>query len=235
MNVAIIGGSGGIGRAFIDNLLEQSDVSRIHATYYNSEPGYSHRDVSWERVDITEESSVQAWCETLGEIDWVINAAGILHDAGNAPEKSIRRLDPGFFLRSMSVNALSTLLIAKHAQDKFKHGRPAVFAAVSAKVGSIQDNRLGGWYSYRASKAALNMCIRTLAVEWKRTLPNVTVAALHPGTTDTGLSKPFQKNVPEGKLFSPEYSTACMIDVLRSLDPERSGQFWAYDGASLPW
>jgi len=235
MNIAIVGGSGGMGRGFIDNLLKQDDAGHIHATYYSSEPRYSHRNVSWERVDITDESSVQAWCESLGEIDWLINAAGILHDADHGPEKSIRRLDPGFFLKSMSVNSLATLLIAKHVQGKFKHGRSAVFAAVSARVGSIQDNRLGGWYSYRASKAALNMCIRTLAVEWKRTLPNVTVAALHPGTTDTALSEPFQKNVPEGKLFSPGYSTACMIDVLRGLCPAQSGQFWAYDGSSLPW
>lgn len=235
MNIAIVGGSGGIGRGFIDNLLKQSDVSRIHATYCASEPRYSHPDVSWAQVDVTEESSVRAWCESLGEIDWLINAAGILHDTDNGPEKSVRRLDPGFFLKNMAVNALPTLLIAKYVQDKFKHGRPAVFASVSAKVGSIQDNRLGGWYSYRASKAALNMCIRTLAVEWERTLPNVTVAALHPGTTDSALSEPFQKNVPEGKLFSPEYSAACMIEVLRGITPTQSGQFWAYDGESLPW
>jgi len=120
-------------------------------------------------------------------------------------------------------------------QKNFKHGRPALFATVSAKVGSIEDNRLGGWYSYRASKAALNMCLKTLAIEWQRSLPNVAVAALHPGTTDTDLSKPFQRHVPEHQLFSPDQSVIYMVNVLQKLKPADSGKFWAFDGELLPW
>jgi len=235
MNIAIVGGSGGIGRAFIGNLLERGGVRRIDATFHRNEPGLSHSRVHWKRVDVTQESSIRDWCDALGEIDWLINAAGVLHDTEHGPEKSIRRLDPAFFLKNMSVNALLTLLLAKHIQSKLKHGRPGVFAVVSARVGSIEDNRLGGWYSYRASKAALNMCIKTLAVEWKRTLPNVAVAALHPGTTDTALSEPFQQNVPAGKLFSPRYSTARLLEVLDGLTADRSGEFRAWDGTRLPW
>ena len=159
----------------------------------------------------------------------------MLHTAAQGPEKTIRHIDPAFFMQSMSINALPSLLLAKHLQAGFRHGRPAVFATVSAKVGSIEDNRLGGWFSYRASKAALNMCLKTLAIEWRRSLPNVALAALHPGTTDTDLSRPFQHNVPNGQLFTPEQSVSCMLDVLDGLKPANSGQFLAFDGEKLPW
>ncbi|MGB5727629.1 MAG: SDR family NAD(P)-dependent oxidoreductase, partial [Thiogranum sp.] len=157
------------------------------------------------------------------------------HTRGQGPEKTIRQIDPAFFLENMSINALTALLLAKHLHGKFRHGRPAVFATVSAKVGSIGDNRLGGWFSYRASKAALNMCLKTLAIEWQRTLPNVAVVALHPGTTDTALSKPFQRHVPHGQLCTPGYSVNCMLNVLENLKPAHSGEFLAFDGERLPW
>ncbi len=235
MNIVVVGGSGGIGQAFIRNLVGKDDVLSIHATFNRNEPMFLHPKLIWQRMDVMQQSSVRTWSETLGEIDWLINAAGILHTQDSRPEKSVRQFEPDFFLQNISINAVPTLVLARFTQEMFKHGRPAVFATVSAKVGSIEDNRLGGWYSYRASKAALNMCIKNLAIEWKRTLPNVTVAALHPGTTDTALSKPFQKNVPKDKLFSPDQSAGYMLDVLNGLTPEKSGRFWAYDGAPLPW
>ncbi|MGB5279000.1 MAG: SDR family oxidoreductase [Gammaproteobacteria bacterium] len=235
MNIVIIGGSGGIGGTFVDVLAKRTDVSSIDATYYRTQPVYRDRKVNWHPLDITNESAIQTWSTQLGEIDWLINAAGILHRPDYGPEKTIRQLDPDFFLRNIKINTIPTLLLAKHLQNHFKHGRPALFATISAKVGSIEDNRLGGWYSYRASKAALNMCIKTLAIEWKRTLPNVVLAALHPGTTDTALSKPFQKNVPTGQLFSPEQSVTCMLEVLSTLKPSDTGKFWAFDGELLPW
>jgi NAD(P)-dependent dehydrogenase (short-subunit alcohol dehydrogenase family) len=159
----------------------------------------------------------------------------MLHTAEQGPEKTIRNIDPDFFLQSMLVNALPSLLLAKHLHGKFRHGRPAVFATVSAKVGSIEDNRLGGWVSYRASKAALNMCLKTLAIEWQRSLPNVAVAALHPGTTDTALSRPFQRNVPREQLFTPERSVNGLLNVLDNLKPSQTGQFFAFDGERLAW
>jgi len=235
VNIVIVGGSGGIGQAFIRNLVGKEDVLSIHATFNRNEPKFLHPKLNWRRMDVMQQSSLRNWSETLGEIDWLINAAGILHTQDSRPEKSVRQFEPDFFLQNISINTVPTLALARFTHDKFKHGRPAVFATVSAKVGSIEDNRLGGWYSYRASKAALNMCIKTLAIEWKRTLPNVAVAALHPGTTDTALSKPFQKNVPKDKLFSPDQSAGYMLNVLNALTPEKSGCFWAYDGAPLPW
>jgi NAD(P)-dependent dehydrogenase (short-subunit alcohol dehydrogenase family) len=235
MNVVVIGGSGGIGRAFVRHLAAWPEVQSVQATYRRKPVEMDDAKVNWQALDASDEAAVADWAQQQDEIDWLINAAGMLHTPAHGPEKTIRQFDPAFFLQNMAVNALPSLLLAKHLQPKFKHGRPAVFATVSAKVGSIEDNRLGGWVSYRASKAALNMGLKTLAIEWRRTLPNVAVAALHPGTTDTPLSKPFQRNVPPDQLFSPERSVGDMLKVLRSLTPEDSGRFWAFDGERLPW
>ncbi|MFO8024300.1 SDR family NAD(P)-dependent oxidoreductase [Thiohalophilus sp.] len=235
MNIVIIGGSGGIGRTFVEVLADRPAISAIHATHYRTPPPFDHPIVSWHPLDITDETAIQRWAQNLGEIDWLINAVGMLHDPEQGPEKSIRRLDPAFFMQNMTLNALPTFLLAKHLQPRFKHERPAIFATISAKVGSIEDNRLGGWYSYRASKAALNMGLKTLAIEWQRTLPNVAVVALHPGTTDTALSKPFQRHVPPGQLQSPVYTVNALLNVLDNLSPEQTGKFRAFDGELLPW
>ena len=235
MKIAITGGSGGIGQALVQALAQRPAVTGIQATYHRHKPEFEHPLVTWQELDLANESAVQAWTHTLDELDWLINAAGMLHRPAQGPEKTIQRLDPEFFMANMQTNTLPSLLLAKHAGSKFKHQRPAVFAAVSAKVGSIGDNRLGGWVSYRASKAALNMCLKTVAIEWARTLPNVTVAALHPGTTDTALSKPFKRHVQPGQLFSPQQSAGYLLEVLDQLNARDSGKFWAFDGELLPW
>jgi NAD(P)-dependent dehydrogenase (short-subunit alcohol dehydrogenase family) len=235
MKVVITGGSGGIGSAFVHRLAGRPNVETVTATYHRHRPAAEHPKVIWQQVDLSDESAIRAWAAQIDEVDWLINAAGILHTSTQGPEKTVRHIDPEFFLHSMTVNTVPTLLLAKHLHTRFRHGRPAIFAAVSARVGSIEDNRLGGWFSYRASKAALNMCLKTLAIEWRRTLPNVSVAALHPGTTDTALSKPFQHNVPREQLFAPAQSVDYMLTVLDGLEPGESGQFLAFDGERLPW
>ena len=235
MKVVITGGSGGIGSAFVHRLARRPNVETVTATYHRHRPAAEHPKVIWQQVDLSDESAIRAWAAQIDEVDWLINAAGILHTSTQGPEKTVRHIDPEFFLHSMTINTVPTLLLAKHLHTRFRHGRPAIFAAVSARVGSIEDNRLGGWFSYRASKAALNMCLKTLAIEWRRTLPNVSVAALHPGTTDTALSKPFQHNVPREQLFAPAQSVDYMLTVLDGLEPGESGQFLAFDGERLPW
>jgi NAD(P)-dependent dehydrogenase (short-subunit alcohol dehydrogenase family) len=213
----------------------REDVGSVVATCLSRAPAFSHPKLRWERLDVTAEASVARLFDTLPPLDYLVNAVGVLHSAAGGPEKTISRFEPEFFLHSMQLNAMPTLLLARHAQARFK-GRPrAVFAAISAKVGSIGDNQLGGWFSYRCSKAALNMALKTLSIEWRRTLPNVVVAALHPGTTDTALSAPFQANVPPAALFDPARSAANLLRVIDGLEPARSGRFWSWDGSELPW
>ena len=235
MNIVVTGASGGIGGAIVDRLAARPDLACVTATWNRTPPAEEYPNVAWQQLDLSDESAVSDWARQTGEIDWLINAAGMLHTPGQGPEKTIRHVDPDFFLENMRVNTMPTLLLAKHLEARFRHGRPAVFASISARIGSIADNRLGGWFSYRASKSALNMCLKTLSLEWARTLPNVSVAALHPGTTDTALSRPFQKNVPSWQLFEPARTAGYLLDVIESLTPGQTGNFLAFDGEHLPW
>ena len=151
------------------------------------------------------------------------------------PEKSIRALDADFLLENMRINTLPTLLLAKHFSSALKKSPAPLLATISARVGSIEDNRLGGWYSYRMSKAALNMALKTLSIEWKHSHPRGCVAALHPGTNDSPLSKPFQANVAAPDLFDPKDTAVCFLRLLRRLNAGDSGKFWTWDGATLSW
>lgn len=235
MNVLVVGGSGGIGGALTAAFCAREDVVSVVATFFSRPPPTSHPKLRWERLDVRDADAVERLFATLPPLDYLLNTVGFLHSSAGGPEKTVSRFDPAFFLQSMQVNAMPTLLLAQRAQPLFR-GRPrAVFAAISARVGSIGDNRLGGWFSYRCSKAALNMALKTLSIEWQRTLPNVVVAALHPGTTDTALSAPFLANVPSGSLLDPARCADNLLRVIDGLDPGRSGRFWSWDGSELPW
>lgn len=244
LKVAVVGGSGGIGAALVGALAARDDVAVVHATYHHSPAAGSRGSVSsfgsgppvdWSALDATDECAVQAWLAGLDGLDWLINAAGFLHDADHGPEKSIHQFEPAHFEKSLRINTLPSLLLAKHAGSLLKESEAGVFAAISARVGSITDNGLGGWYSYRASKAALNMALKCLSIEWARSAKRVRVAALHPGTTDTGLSKPFQQNVPDGKLFQTDKTAGLLLARIGSLHEMPSGQFLAWDGEVIPW
>ena len=170
----------------------------------------------------------------------MINASGLLHrhqPTGQAlqPEKRLNQVSPDALKASFSINAMAPLLLAQAIEPCLDRSLPFHFASLSARVGSIGDNRSGGWYAYRSAKAAQNMMLRCLSLEWARRFPMATVTLLHPGTTDTALSKPFQSFVPKEQLFSPKRAAGHLIDVLLAQTPEHSGQFLAWDGQVIPW
>lgn len=190
-------------------------------------------------MDVTDDDSVRAACaiirDSLPHLDRVICTAGILRDGDIRPEKRIADIDTKALVHLYRVNALGPVLLARELWPLLKGDHGLRFAAISARVGSISDNRLGGWYAYRASKAALNQLMRTLAIELSRANPNACVATLHPGTVDTDLSKPFQSNVPADKLFTADDSAARMWSVLDSLSAKDTGTLFAYDGSIIPY
>jgi NAD(P)-dependent dehydrogenase (short-subunit alcohol dehydrogenase family) len=167
----------------------------------------------------------------------IVNCAGVLHGgpAQLAPEKRLADVRPEALAASFAVNAFGPLLVAKHFERLLAHRDRAVFASISARVGSIGDNRLGGWYAYRGAKAAQNMFTRTLAIEWARSRRNLVCVALHPGTTDTDLSRPFQANVAPDRLFGPGRTVRQLLAVIDRLTPADTGRFYAWDGSEIPW
>lgn len=247
----VVGAGQGIGLEFLRQWLHQnaSDASggtfpmnRIYATYRN--PQSEVLTIADPRLrclpmDITDEAQIAATIQAIqtetSALHYVINCVGILHDEALQPEKSLRHLNAENLLRYFQINSVGAALLAKHVQPLLKHRDRALFATISAKVGSIGDNQLGGWYGYRASKAALNMLMRTTAIEYKRTCPRTIVVTLHPGTTDTQLSRPFQRNVPPEKLFSCERTVKQLLGVLEQLQESDSGEFFSWDGSRLPW
>lgn len=234
-NIVITGASGGIGRALCELIANRYPRARILATWRSSPPDLSAVNVEWCQLDVTSEADIVRLADVAGSTDWLINCVGMLHSDQQAPEKSIRRLDADEFLTSMQVNCLPTLLLAKHFHPLLRQSDAGRFVAISARVGSITDNGLGGWYSYRISKAALNMALKNISIEWRRSLPRCSVAALHSGTVDTSLSAPFQAGLPDGQVLSPTDSAAHLLEIIEGLTPENSGQFWAWNKEMLPW
>ncbi|NOI80196.1 SDR family oxidoreductase [Vibrio tubiashii] len=235
MKVLIVGASGGIGAALVNECLFRYENTEIHGTYFRSNNRHRSNQVYWHQLDIREEESIERLASRIDHLDWIINCVGFLHNEHQGPEKNLHSVSGEFFLENIAINTLPTLLLAKYFSAKLKSSEFPKFATLSARVGSLSDNHLGGWYSYRSSKAALNMLIKTLSIEWKRTLPKATVLSLHPGTTDTELSLPFQANVPKGKLFSPEKVAKDLIDIIESKSIDDSGNFYDYSGEAIPW
>ncbi|WP_414009350.1 SDR family oxidoreductase [Sphingorhabdus sp.] len=218
----IIGVRGGIGAALADALDAGDQYDRVIRLHRTSAPA----------VDILDEASIAAAAGDLAGTapQLVIVATGLLHTAAKGPEKSLRELDPEWMMENYRINAVGPALVAKHFLPIMAKQGPICFAALSARVGSISDNRLGGWHSYRASKAALNMFIRNIAIEWQRKNAQSIVVALHPGTVETQLSAPFKGNPAHERLL-PARAAADMLGVLSGLNPEQSGQIFAYDGS----
>lgn len=231
--VAVFGSGGGIGSAFVDALAARPGVAKILA-YSRSDTASSSDKVVARRVDITSDVSLEAAAAAVDEpLDVVIVATGTLHSDTYGPERRISEVTADAMLEVYRINTVAPALIAKHFLPCLTRDRRSVFAALSARVGSIGDNRLGGWTSYRASKAALNMVLKTFAIEHGRRRKQSIVVGLHPGTVDTGLSKPFSGNVPDDKLFTPAQSANYLLDVIDGLEPEDSGGVFAWDGQRI--
>jgi len=238
-SIAIVQGSSrGLGLELVRQLLARGE--RVVATCRDPDAGSELRETGARvlRVDVEDEPSIAAAADALaGErAHLLMNVAGLLHDGEDLqPEKKLADVDPAALARLFAVNATGPLLVAKHLAPLLLHGRRAVLANVSARVGSIADNRLGGWYGYRASKAAQNMVTRTLAIELGRKSEALVAVALHPGTVDTDLSAPFSRRVPPERLFSTQRAAAQLLTVVDAVLPSETGSFFAWDGSAIPW
>jgi len=225
----VIGASGGIGGALETALVEEGTFATVHG-FARSRSGPNH-------LDLTVEESIAAAAVHVSQgppPTLIIVATGLLHMDDHGPEKALRDLDPIWLAEQYAVNAIGPALVAKHFLPIMPKSGRAVFAALSARVGSISDNRLGGWYGYRASKAALNMLVRTLAIEERRRNDRAIVVTLHPGTVNTALSRPFQNNVQAGRLFEPERAALQLLDVIEELKVSDSGKQIDFEGIEVP-
>lgn len=239
LNAAVIGASGGIGGAIaaqLDDCQAVSTVLRLSRTGTAS----SADGRSPIHLDLENEGSIadaaRDIAESVGVIHLVFVATGVLHQRHRhlQPEKTWRSLSSSALETAFRINTIGPALIAKHFLPLLAKDRKSAFAALSARVGSIQDNHLGGWYAYRASKAGLNMMIKTLSIELARRNPGALCVGLHPGTVDTALSKPFQGGVRKDNLFSPDQSARYLLRVLDGLTPADSGGTFAWDGRIVP-
>lgn len=246
-NALIVGASQGIGLGFVKKILQDIRIAKVYATYRHPESAaelFTLKDEHADRliclpVDITYESQIIEFVEQIrtkiDKLHLVVNCVGLLHEGKVQPEKSLKQINPEHLLHYFQVNSIGAVLLAKHLLPLFRHSDRSVFATISAKIGSIGDNTLGGWYGYRASKAALNMFMKNVAIEYGRSSPQTLVVMLHPGTTDTRLSRPFQRNVPADKLFPIERTVTQLLAVIEQLQEDDSGQFFSWDGSKLPW
>lgn len=246
----VMGASGGIGLAIAHKLaadpaLQTLVLCAAHASA--SEPlralqqACSARHVATLLIDtdISDETSLEALALALTAhrtpLDLVVNAAGLLHAPGLMPEKTVTQISAESMQRIFSVNAFGPMLLIKTLWPWLRAKQAVCFASLSARVGSIEDNQLGGWYSYRAAKAAQNQFLKTAAIELSRINPQSIVLALHPGTTDTALSQPYQANVRPEKLFTPAFVADSLVHIIEHASPADSGSFIAWDGKQIAW
>ena len=248
---ALVVGCGGIGTALLAALAERAPQLQLVATVRperlaaGADPrsglraaGLRAGEARLLPLDLGSDADLQRLRDSLAPgppLRLILNSSGLLHGPALQPEKRLSQVNRQALERNFLVNAYGPLLLAQALEPLLPRQQPCHFASLSARVGSIGDNQLGGWYSYRAAKAAQNQLLRTLALEWRRRLPQACVSLLHPGTTATPLSAPFQANVPPERLFSPERAAGQLLDVLEGLTPEQSGGFWAWDGQPIPW
>lgn len=245
--IFIQGAGRGLGLALVEKVLETRPQIRVivSARAPADSPGLQQlcagdhaQRLHTLTLDISQEDSICAARRALDSItnrlELMITCAGLLHnEQGLSPEKKLADVDPANLATSFIVNASGPLLMIKHFHDLLTHGERAVIASLSARVGSISDNHLGGWYAYRASKAAQNQFTRTAAIELRRKSKTLICVGLHPGTVDTGLSEPFQKRVPEKQLQTPHQAADHLLQVIDNLTPEDSGHLFDWAGNEI--
>ncbi|GMY33532.1 putative oxidoreductase [Fagus crenata] len=249
------GASRGIGLQFVKQLLEKNEKGHVVATCRNPDAASGLLDLknrfaerlSILQLDLTNESTIEASAKSIserfGSLNLLINASGILSIPDVLqPETTLSKVEKSSLLLAYEVNAVGPIMVIKHMWPLLKVGGGsgterdvAVVANLSARVGSIGDNRLGGWHSYRSSKAALNQLTKTVSVEFARKKDPIICILLHPGTVDTDLSRPFQRNVPEGKLFTKEFSVQKLLGIINNAKSHDNGKFFAWDGQEIPW
>ncbi|MGY8985089.1 MAG: SDR family NAD(P)-dependent oxidoreductase [Sphingomonadales bacterium] len=233
-SVAVIGSSGAIGKAFIANYLENEAIKNI-ISFSRSPPSDLNERVKHYSIDIEDEASIKEASANLNGLvlDEVIIASGLLHTEDFGPEKSIKDLKAENILKVFKVNTVGPAIIGKYFLPLLNKNTKSIMAFLSARVGSISENKSGGWYSYRASKSALNQIIKNFSIEIKRSNPNAIIIGLQPGTVESNLSEPFKKNVKEGNLFTAEYSVGMLKEVIDSSVALDSGKLIGWDGQEI--
>jgi len=232
-NIVLFGATGSIGNAILNRVCELYPNANIHA-FSQSEPTTKVASVSYSQIDYSNEDSIATIASNFDKnLDLVFVATGILHNDDLSPEKSLKQISTSNFEKLFAANTIFPAMVAKHFIPKLNTKSKSIFTSISARVGSVSDNKLGGWYAYRMSKAALNMFIKTASIETSRTNKNAVIVGLHPGTVDSELSKPFQARVPEGKLFTAQYSAEKLIEVLENLTVTDTGKCFAWDGKEI--
>lgn len=256
----IQGASRGLGLEFCKHILKNKSLAAVIATCRNPDGAAELRSLAGQhrgrltvlRLDVNREEDIRGAAERVkenfGRVDLLVNSSAMLHPTGKG-ETSLRDVSAQGIISTLTTNTVGPLVMAKYFSPLLQKGGGAfgqqppekvkqhsgIIVNITAKVGSIGDNGLGGWYSYRMSKAALNMATRNLSIELGRSRPKVVCVSLHPGTVNTDLSRPYHRNVPNDKLFSAEHSVNCLMGIINSLSIEKTGKAYNWDGTELPW
>ena len=239
IDAIVIGGNGGIGNALVKKLSQLNEIGSVYCCS-RKKPNGLPSEANWIPFDITSENSIIEASQNIKRqcqnVRLIIIASGILYDKyANMPEKSLKDINADYFFEVFKVNTLGPILTAKHFTSIFEKQNKTIMCILSARVGSIEDNNLGGWYSYRSSKSAVNMMAKSLSIEMKRKNGDSITALIHPGTVDTALSKPFQSSVAKNKLFTTDKAAESILSVIGGWNNESNGGFFAWNGQKIPF
>lgn len=236
---AVVVGNGAIGGALLQRLLANPQLNRVTVLGRHDKHAGIDGRAKFLPFDAMEPDSVTAAATGVGQhserVHLLINTVGMLHTPTQQPEKRLRDVSAQHLQQSFLANAVLLPLLAQSFAPLMRHSDPAVLASLSARVGSISDNKLGGWYSYRASKAAHNMLLQTVSREWSLSHRNVSVVALHPGTVESPLSTPFISKTYDKRVLAPTESAEALLAVIATLRPGETGTFYDWQGQAIPW